>query len=154
MKPFSFILLTLSLVLLGCKKPIALTDTSKSTNSCLIIRAGFICGWGTGTDSLEISRTEIKYVYYIPSKSYVPIINKTRSISDEEWKEIVNDIDTESFLGLDYQSCNVCVDGCDEWIFIQNGKLSHKITFGKGLEISTISKLQSKLAELRTEFNK
>jgi len=152
MKSSSFFLITLFLFFAACKKPTVLTESDQTIDSGLIIKAGFVCGWGSGTDSLEISQTTIKYEYYIPAQSYVPIINKSRSVSDNEWKEIVNAINIDGFFRLNYQSCNVCVDGCDEWIFIQNGKVSHKITFGKGLEIDTISKLQNKLTELRREF--
>jgi hypothetical protein len=153
MKTSSFILIALFLFFAACKKPIVLTESDKTTDSGLLIKAGFVCGWGSGTDSLEISRTIIRYDYYVPSRSDRPIIHKSRSVSDNEWKQIVNDINIDDFFQLNYQSCNVCFDGCDEWIFMQNGKLSHIITFAKGLEIDTISKLQNKLAELRREFN-
>jgi hypothetical protein len=66
----------------------------------------------------------------------------------------LNDVNLNDFLKLDYHSCNVCVDGCDEWISLKNSKISHLITFGKGTEIDKISKLQDKLAELRAEFNR
>jgi hypothetical protein len=46
--------------------------------SSLKIRAGYMCGWGTGEDSLYISSTVIKYVYSIPAQSNLPKINKTR----------------------------------------------------------------------------
>jgi len=124
------------------------------TNSDLIIKAGFMCGWGSGEDSLEISQSTIKYVYYIPSQSRVPIINKTRSVSVSEWTEILDIVNLEEFLRLNYQSCNICVDGCDEWISIQDDNLSHNIRFGKGFQIDTISRLQTKLAELRAELSK
>jgi hypothetical protein len=123
-------------------------------NSDLIIKAGFMCGWGSGEDSLEISQTKIKYVYYIPAQSSIPIINKSRSVPESEWTEILNDVNLDYFVKLNYQSCNICVDGCDEWISIQDDKISHNIRFGKGLQIDTINRLQNKLAELRAEFSK
>jgi len=49
-------------ILLSCDK----NDSNQTSN--LVIKAGFICGWGSGEDSIEISQTLIKYVYYIPYK--------------------------------------------------------------------------------------
>jgi hypothetical protein len=108
MKSSIFLFVSLFLVLSACRKPIVLTGPDQNTDSGLIIRAGFVCGWGSGTDSLEISQTTIKYVFYVPSRSDIPIINKARSVSDKEWLEIVNDINTDCFSELNYQSCNVC----------------------------------------------
>jgi hypothetical protein len=119
-----------------------------------IIKAGFACGWGSGEDSILISRTTIRYVYYIPAKSNDPVINKTRTVSESEWEGILKDFNMDDFVKLDYQSCNICVDGCDEWISIKKDQVSHEIRFSKGLNIDTISKLQTRLAQLRIEFSK
>jgi hypothetical protein len=134
-------------VIIGCKK------SELTSNSDLIIKSGFMCGWGSGEDSLEISQTTIKYVYYIPSQSRVPIINKSRAVTESEWKQILEIVNLDDFVKLKYQSCNICVDGCDEWISIEDDEISHNIRFGKGSQIDTISRLQNKLAELRAEFN-
>lgn len=138
--------------LVGCKKSI--NDFSSKDNSSLQIIAGFMCGWGTGEDSLYISKTSIKYVYYIPATTMLPQINKTRSVQDTEWINIVNSIDLNEFVKLNYNSCNICVDGCDEWISIQNNQVSHQIRFSKGIKIDSIYKLQNKIAQLRSEFSR
>jgi hypothetical protein len=125
---------------------------SQTNNSDLVIQAGSVCGWGAGTDSIKITKQRISYLFYIPRKSTVPQISKSRSVTESEWKEITSCIDRNQFLKLKYNSCNVCFDGCDEWISIKDEKLDHKITFGKGIQIDTISSLQKKLVQLRTEF--
>jgi hypothetical protein len=132
-------------LLAGCKKN---EDTSGLT-----IKAGFACGWGAGEDSLEISRSGIKYVYYVPSKSSSALIRTSRTIPASEWNEITEIVNMDSFARLKYNTCNICVDGCDEWIYINNGRISHSIRFTKGEEIAAIEELQKKLAELRAEFN-
>ncbi len=129
------------------------TLTDQIDNSNLVIKAGFICGWGAGQDSLEISQATVKYTYYVPRKSQEAQIRKTRPISNSEWTEILNAVNMDNFVKLNYQTCNVCVDGCDEWISIQKDQISHQITFNKDAKIDSISKLQVKLAELRAEFN-
>lgn len=138
------------LILLSCEKP----DSNETDNSKLVIKAGFMCGWGAGEDSIEITQTAIKYVYYVPNKSRQPQIRKTRAVSSAEWAEILNAVNMDNFVKLNYNTCNVCVDGCDEWIYIKEDNLSHQIRFGKGATIDSISKLQIKLEQLRTEFNK
>jgi hypothetical protein len=124
------------------------------SSSELTIDAGFVCGWGSGQDSIEITRHSITYRYWIPARSPAPVINKTREVTEIEWEEISSYVNLSEFLNLDYNTCNVCVDGCDEWISVQNDNISHKITFDKGLKIKTISSLQAKLAALRAEFAK
>jgi hypothetical protein len=148
MKPIAFLVLTLFFAFSGCKK------SGMAPGSDLIIKAGFACGWGSGEDSLEISKTTVRYVYYIPAKSHEPVINKTRAVSDSEWTEILNDINLDEFVKLNYQTCNICVDGCDEWIFVQDDIISHNIRFNRGEKIDQIIKLQNKLEQLRTEFSK
>jgi hypothetical protein len=145
MKAASVITLIL-LVSFSCKK----TDD----NSDLVTNAGFVCGWGAGMDSITITQKAIKYVSYIPARSTTPVVNKSRTVSESEWQEILDVVNTDDFVRLDYNTCNICVDGCDEWISVQNDRISHKITYGKGTSIDTISGLQAKLAALRTEFGK
>ncbi len=149
MRPLPFVVLFAAGLLFSCNR----NELNQTNSSNLVIKAGFICGWGSGTDSIEISQSSIKYNYYIPAKSLQPQINETKGISNSEWTEIESDADLTGFVKLQYQSCNICFDGCDEWIFIQNGDLSHKITFSKGRKIDSISSLQTKLAQIRAEFN-
>jgi len=137
----------------GCEKK----ENKSNINieeSPLKIRAGFMCGWGAGEDSLYISNTVIRYVYFVPAQSRLPKINKTRTTTDAEWANILNSLDLNNFVKLDYNSCNICFDGCDEWIKIQDDQISHQIRFGMGSKIDSISDLQTILAQYRSEFNK
>jgi hypothetical protein len=140
---------TLVILLISCKTE----DKIQSINTNLLIKAGYVCGWGSGTDSLKISKTGISYSFYIPSQSAKPQIMKSRSISDAEWSEILKCVRLDEFTRLNYNTCNVCFDGCDEWISMQSDQNFHKITFNKGLKIDTIGQLQLKIASLRSEFN-
>ena len=153
MKSFIPVLLLILTCLTGCKK----TESNSTDNKeelPLTIEAGFMCCWGTGEDSLFISNTIIRYVYYVPANSMLPKIKKARPTTDIEWANILNSLNLNNFVKLEYNSCNICVDGCDEWIMIQDDHISHQIRFGRGLKIDSISDLQSILAQFRTEFNK
>ena len=122
-------------------------------NPNLIIKAGFACGWGLGEDSLKISRSEIKYIYYVPAESLQPKIKETRDVTESEWLEIENAVNIDAFLKLNYNSCNICVDGCDEWISIQSDRVNHSIRYSKGLQIESIEKLQNIIAQIKSEFH-
>jgi hypothetical protein len=137
----------------GCENQENNSDFIKE-ESPLKIRAGFMCGWGAGEDSIYISSTVIKYVYYVPAQSLLPKINKARTTTEDEWSNILNSLDLNNFVKLDYNSCNICVDGCDEWIKIQDDQISHQIRFGMGSKIDSISDLQTILAQYRSEFAK
>lgn len=127
-------------------------NSSIVENSRLIIKAGYMCGWGSGEDSLIISRALIKYYYSVPANSQVPEIYKTRATTTAEWNDILNSFRIDDFLNLHYNSCNICVDGCDEWISISNDSVSHLIRFGLGARIDSIKQLQNVLSKLRSEF--
>ncbi len=153
MKTSSLVVLIVFLTFVSCGKTVVKSDFQQSSNSNLVIKAGFTCGWGSGDESIEISKTSIKYIYSVPAKSQQPLINKTRSVPNSEWSEILNDVNIDTFFKLNYQTCNVCFDGCDEWIIIISNNISHEIRFTKGLKIDSISKIQNKLSQLRKEFN-
>jgi hypothetical protein len=146
------VLIILAGFLVSCKK----SDSRLNERDALSlkIKAGYMCGWGSGEDSLYISSTTINYVYYVPANSNLPKIKKTRPTTDAEWNSIVNSINPDYFLKLNYNSCNICVDGCDEWISIQNDQMSHQIRFGLGGKIDSLDRLQNILAQLRSEFNR
>jgi hypothetical protein len=131
------------IILFSCKK----------TDENLIITAGYACGWGSGEDSLVITQSEIKYVYIIPSQSSQPEINASRAITKSEWEEIDNALNINTFRKLNYNTCNICVDGCDEWIKVQSDDLDHQIRYDKGLTIESIEELQGIIARIKAEFH-
>ena len=76
----------------------------------------------------------------------------SRSYSSEDWDELVNSFDYEIFLALDYNTCNVCVDGCDEFIVVTKDGENHEIRYNPGTEIEGIEGFQEKLEELLSGF--
>ena len=51
-------------------------------------------------------------------------IEKSRSFSGHEWSRLTETIDYEVFKTINSNSCNVCLDGCDE--VIKNHKRKQK----------------------------
>jgi hypothetical protein len=103
---------------------------------------------------LIISSTMIKYAYSVPANSQIPEIKKERPTSAAEWNTIIGSVNLNNFLNLNYNTCNICFDGCDEWISIKNDTISHQIRFGQGFKIDSIKPLQDILSQLRSEFRK
>ena len=147
------LLILIILSLFGCNKS-GNNQVPNKEEGPIRIEAGFMCGWGAGEDSLYITNSIIKYVYYVPAQSRLPKIKKTRITTDTEWENILNSLNTGYFLKLNYNTCNVCVDGCDEWISIQDDQMSHKIRFDQGLKIDSLNKLQTILEQFRSEFRR
>jgi hypothetical protein len=128
--------------------------TNQFEESDLTIKAGYICGWGSGQDTLTITKKKVSYVFYVPRKSNKPEIKKSRTLTEKEWEEILSSFDMNDFLKLNYNTCNVCIDGCDSWISVHSKKTNHRLSFNYGMQIDTIKNLQVKLSQIRAEFQK
>jgi hypothetical protein len=145
------LLILLSLIVLfSCEK--AGHEIVKADGD-VILEAGYACGWGAGEDSLVITQTQVKYLYYVPQKSSHAVIETTRAITSSELTEIKNAIDMPTFNNLDFNTCNICFDGCDEWITLYEGDVSHKIRYSYGQQIESIAKLQGIIARIKAEFH-
>lgn len=96
----------------------------------IVIRTGTICGWCTVNDTLEIRGTNVRYVNYANCSNTAPAIEKKGSLLKPEFENLLKKLDVDELLKLELNSCNVCVDGCDNWIYYENNKVSHYIRFG------------------------
>ena len=87
--------------------------------------------YGYCKQSIHIEQTEVDYLASSWEDDHnFPDIEITSSISDEEWKSIINDIDFMIFRNLDEViGCPDCADGGAEWIEIETAKQKHKVTF-------------------------
>jgi hypothetical protein len=145
--------LTISLFF-SCKKSESLDPVCHFNFSEPVIKSGYTCSSGAETDTLVISKDIIEYVYYAPAESANPKIKKSRTPSENEWTDIRRYINMDDFVKLNYNSCNACAGGYDEWISVKKDSLQHKITFERGYVIDSIRRLQEKIFQLRTEFKK
>jgi len=99
--------------------------------SDLVIKTGTVCGWCARNDTLIISGKSFRYVNYIQCRTTNPSVKKTGNLESAELESLRNELDFQEFKKLELNSCNVCVDGCDDWISIKNGPETHTIRFSR-----------------------
>ena len=101
----------------------------KSNDSDLIIKTGTICGWCTVNDTLTITRNSVRYVNYANCSTNKPSVEKMGELNAVELDALLAKLDLAELKKLDLNSCNVCFDGCDDWIYFSNGAENHYIRF-------------------------
>ena len=109
--------------------------------SDLVIKAGTICGWCAQNDTLIISGQSFRYVNYVQCSTTNPSVRKSGRLETTETEALLKELNFQEFKKLDLNTCNVCVDGCDDWITITQGSEKHSIRFGRN---------DSKLQSIRT----
>lgn len=121
-------------------------------NPKMVITIGTTCGWCAGTDSLVITKNKTTYTLAaICNKSGKTI---SKSTPDSIWQNLNSLYEQSKFKTININTCNVCVDGCDTWIRVQNGDFIHKIRFGSSQDIvlASISEFVEKLDYLKNEY--
>jgi len=123
---YSISILVLILICSSC------TDKTydENTNSDIVIKTGTVCGWCTINDTLTISGHNLRYVNYVNCNTSKASIEKSGELTSSEFGTLLNLLDYNELKKLDLNSCNVCVDGCDDWIFYKNGLQTHYLHFG------------------------
>lgn len=102
----------------------------KSADANLVIKTGTVCGWCAKNDTLTLSDTHVRYVNYTNCSSSKPTLEKTGELTASELQTLLNLLDFDELNKLELNSCNICVDGCDDWISFKNGTQTHFIRFG------------------------
>ncbi len=133
----------------------ACTKDDELSSLELEITSGFICGWCVGGDSIIINQNEYVYVKFIPCPNE-DHLNKNGSIDAVDWNELVRNLDFDTFKSIDLNQCNVCVDGCDNWVKVRQGDEVHQIRFGHSpsdsLLLESIMPFIEKLDELKVDL--
>jgi len=96
----------------------------------LIIKTGTICGWCAQNDTLTITGNSVRYVNYAHC-SNLPTVEKNGELLVSDLDALVSRLNFSELKKLDLNSCNLCIDGCDDWISYVNGSQSHYIRFSK-----------------------
>ena len=117
-----------------------------------IIEFGTVCGWCSGEELIKVSESEITYLRNIPCGDNKGTIQKDRLISSNEWKEINGSFDYSYFKTLNYNECNVCADGCDEFIRITEYNTTYEIRYSPGKQIDGLEDLKALFTNLLDEM--
>lgn len=146
MKVNTFIILILFLVLIiSCE-----SETEKPE---MVFTIGTVCGWCAGSDSLVITKQKKTFTLAAICDRKE---KRTSNLTPEtEWEELIALYNQQKFEAINVNTCNVCADGCDTWIRVENGNFSHEIRFG-GIQDSTILKpikeFVEKLESLKSKY--
>ncbi len=110
------------------------------------IITGTICGWCTVNDTLVIQGKSVRYVNYTNCSKGKPTIQKTGELKQADIDLLISLLDFDEIRKIELNSCNVCFDGCDDWIRIEKGTDSHYIRFSR--EESKLKSIQNFVDQL------
>lgn len=99
--------------------------------SDVLIQTGTVCGWCTVNDTLTISGTKVQYVNYTNCSTSTASVDKSGELTPAELDALLKLLDFDELKKLELNSCNVCADGCDDWINFKRGSQNHYIRFTK-----------------------
>jgi hypothetical protein len=105
------------------------SDKVKDETSDFTIKYGSECGWCGGQEYITVTISSIEYERNIPCGENEGISRKGKNLTKNEWAEITDSFDYSLFKILEYNECNVCVDGCDEIIRIIENGVSHELLY-------------------------
>ena len=126
---------------------------TEKLQSKLVIKTGTICGWCTMNDTLSIEGNSARYVNYTQCNNNMPALEKNGQIATSELEILLSEFDFNEFKKLDLNSCNVCFDGCDDWIYIDNGSESHYIRFTRNdPKLQPIQVFVDQLNAIKTQY--
>ena len=144
MKVNTFIILILFLVLI-------ISCDSENEKPEMVFTIGTVCGWCAGSDSLVITKQKKTFTLAaICDRKEKRTSNLT---PESEWEELIALYNQQKFEAINVNTCNVCADGCDTWIRVENGNFSHEIRFGyQDSVILPIKEFVEKLESLKSKY--
>jgi hypothetical protein len=126
----------------------------RNNNSNLIIKTGTVCGWCTVNDTLTITRTAVRYVNFTNCGSTKPAVSKAGQMQSAELDDLLGKLDFAELKKLDLNACNVCADGCDDWISFKKGTETHYIRFTRNdPKLQPIQAFIEQLYTLKSEYS-
>lgn len=141
---------TILIITLFCTLGFSCDDDKKGP--LIVIKTGMECGWCGGTDSLMITKHTSIYDFRNPCDA-----TKNKEIQEgtsrAEWSDLSGSLNWDEFANVNVNTCALCADGCDTWIFIQNGNRTHQIRFTEtSPEIEPIREFVEKLEAIHERF--
>ena len=126
----------------------------RNNNSDVTIKTGTVCGWCTLNDTLTITRNSVRYVNYANCSTNKPSIEKRGQITKIELDALLAKLDFTELKKLDLNTCNVCADGCDDWISFKKGTETHYIRFTRNdPKLQPIQAFIEQLFILKSEYS-
>ena len=126
----------------------------RNNNSDVTIKTGTVCGWCTLNDTLTITRNSVRYVNYANCSTNKPSIEKRGQITKIELDALLAKLDFTELKKLDLNTCNVCVDGCDDWISFKKGTETHYIRFTRNdPKLQAIQTFIEQLYAIKSEYS-
>ena len=126
----------------------------RNNNSDVTIKTGTVCGWCTLNDTLTITRNSVRYVNYANCSTNKPSIEKRGQITKIELDALLAKLDFTELKKLDLNTCNVCADGCDDWILYRNGIETHYIRFTRNdPKLQAIQTFIEQLYAIKSEYS-
>lgn len=120
------ILTVVAILALACQEE---QLVSEKKTSDLIIKSGTVCGWCARNDTLSINGNSVRYVNYTQCNNSKPAVQKTGEIATQTLDSLLMLLDNDEFKKIELNTCNICFDGCDNWLEIHQGEESHYIRF-------------------------
>lgn len=129
------------------------TIEEKSKGAEFIVKTGTVCGWCAVNDTLTINGNTVRYVNYANCSTTSPSVQKNGQLEPSELNDLRTKLIFSEFKKLDLNSCNVCVDGCDDWISFSNGSDSHSIRFSRNdPRLQPIKSFVDQLNQIKAQY--
>jgi hypothetical protein len=145
MRTIFYVVSILFVVLVSCSHP-------EDEVPAFEIKFGSECGWCAGQEYLFVTESEVRYERHIPCGDTKGTTLATKKLSTSEWEIIRESFDYDLFLTLEYNECNVCVDGCDEIMEITQNIQTHTLRYSITDEIEGMDDLREILQEYLEGF--
>lgn len=150
MKNLFYLIILGSFAILSCQKA---SSVHAVTEDEIQISINTACGWCAPGDSMTITKATTAYKYR-PSSCSIDGELISSGTQQEQWRNLVQLLDLEKFNSINLNECNICVDGCDEWITIKQNRYEHTIRYGsiQNEKLKEIKPFIEKLHAIRAEM--
>lgn len=115
MRSIFFVVVIFCLIIVSCED---------ENDNEIIIKVGRECGWCGGADSLAITRYSSEYIFKNACNEPPPG-EKRMKTNSAEWNELLATLNWDTFKKVNVNTCALCADGCDTWIYIKNENETH-----------------------------
>ena len=118
----------------------------------IVIKTGRDCGWCAGSDSLVMTMFSTNYKFRSPCGEPADK-EKHAKTNRADWDELLAALNWDDFKKVNVNTCALCADGCDTWIYIENNHETHQIRFTENSqEVEPIRAFVEELNALYEEF--